>query len=131
MAIDGAVRRGLCMGLFDFLKVTVKDEKKAAPRRASAPASNAIEFDGKSFPLAAVSHKGFVATGFDGSLIPSQTARITVRVDDACGKFTFAATVTIEEVKGGSVSGAWNMLPTEVEATIRKYLQIRKQKTGK
>lgn len=131
MAIDGAVRRGLCMGLFDFLKVTVKDEKKAAPRRTSAPASNVIEFDGKSFPLAAVSHKGFVATGFDGSLIPSQTARITVRVDDACGKFTFPAAVTIEEVKGGSVSGAWNMLPPEVEATIRKYLQIRKQKTGK
>jgi len=124
------------MGLFDFLKVTVKDEKKAAPRRQSsngpsASSSNVIGFDGKSFPLAGVSHKGFVATGFDGSLIPSQTARITVRIDDACGKFTFTATVTIEEVKGGSVSGAWNMLPPEVEATIRKYLQIRKQKTGK
>ncbi|MDQ2101573.1 hypothetical protein [Azospirillum isscasi] len=121
------------MGLFDFLKVTVKDEKKTAPRRAgpSNGSSSVIEFDGKSFPLAAISHKGFVATGFDGSLIPSQTARITVRVDDASGKFTFAATVTIEEVKGGSVSGAWNMLPPEVEATIRKYLQIRKQKAGK
>ncbi|MFL7905200.1 hypothetical protein [Azospirillum argentinense] len=131
--MNGAVRRGLCMGLFDFLKVTVKDEKKAAPRRPNPPGgpSNVIEFDGKSFPLAGVSHKGFVATGFDGSLIPSQTARITVRIDDACGKFTFAATVTIEEVKGGSVSGAWNMLPPEVETTIRKYLQIRKQKTGK
>ena len=110
------------MGLFDFLKVTVKDEKKAAPRRPNPPGgpSNVIEFDGKSFPLAGVSHKGFVATGFDGSLIPSQTARITVRIDDA-----------IEAVKGGSVSGAWNMLPLEVESTIRKYLQIRKQKTGK
>ncbi len=120
------------MGLFDFLKVTVKDPKPA-PRRAAASnaPSSVIEFDGKSFPLGAISHKGFVATGFDGSLIPSQTARITVRIDDACGKFTFSATVTIEEVKGGSVSGAWNMLPTEVEATIRKYLQIRKQKTGK
>ena len=117
------------MGLFDFLKVVVKDEKKPAPRRPGP--SNVIEFDGKSFALAAISHKGFVATGFDGSLIPSQTARISVRIDDSCGKFSFSATVTIEEVKGGSVSGAWNMLPPEVEATIRKYVQIRKQKTEK
>lgn len=118
------------MGLFDFLKVTVRDDKKPAPARRAAP-GNCIEFDGKSFPLAAITSKGFVATGFDGSLIAKQTARITVRVADPFGNFTFPATVGIIEVKDGKVTGEWSMLPAEVDATIRKYGQLRKQKTGR
>ena len=122
---------GAEMGLFDFLKVTVHDKKKPAPaRRADAP-GNCIEFDGKSFPLAAINSKGFVASGFDGSLIKSQNARITVRVADPFGNFTFQTTVGISEVKDGKVSGEWGMLPTDVDATIRKYVQVRKQKTGR
>ncbi len=119
------------MGMFDFLKVSVGDKKKpAAARRADAPGS-CIEFDGKSFPLASINSQGFVATGFDGSLIVKQTARITVRVADPYGNFTFPVTVGITDVRDGRVAGAWSMLPADVEATIRKYAQLRKQKTGK
>lgn len=121
------------MGLFDFLKVTVQDKKKPA-RRGAAPGSgpgSSIEVDGKSFPLASINSRGFVATGFDGSLVARQTARITVRVADPFGNFTFPATVGITDVKDGQVTGEWSMLPADVDATIRKYAQLRKQKAGR
>ena len=50
---------------------------------------------------------------------------------DPFGSFTFQTTVGISEVKDGTVSGEWGMLPTDVDATIRKYVQVRKQKTGR
>ncbi|MBP2311194.1 hypothetical protein [Azospirillum soli] len=120
------------MGVFDFLKITVFEKKKpAAPARRKVTSGSFIEVDSKSFPLAALTTKGFVATKFDDSLIKGQTARITVRVDDDCGKFTFPATIGVNEIKDGKLVGEWNMLAPEIEATIRKYAQNRKQKTGR
>lgn len=128
----GTGQRGFVMGVFDFLKITVVDKKKAAaPARGKVSSGSFIEVDSKSFPLAAITTKGFVATGFDDSLIKGQSARITVRVDDNCGKFTFPATIGVNETKDGKLVGEWNMLAPEIEATIRKYTQIRKQKTGR
>lgn len=120
------------MGLFDFLKITVKDKKSAkpAPRAAQTSAGHSvIEFDGRSFPIAALTTKGFATSAFDGSLIQGQNARVTVKVDDPAGKFTFSATVTVADAKDDRLIGNWTMLPTEVEDVIRKYAQIRaKQK---
>ncbi|SMH58469.1 hypothetical protein [Azospirillum agricola] len=116
------------MGLFDFLKITVPAKKPAkAPSRLSV---SIVEFDGRSFPLAALTTKGFVTKSFDGSLIPGQNARVTVRVDDTAGKFTFSATITVADTAGSKLVGTWTMLPTEVDEVIRKYAQIRGKQAG-
>ncbi len=129
------------MSLFDFLKIVVgakkptkhsKNTKHGKPAaRPSASAVSVVEFDGKSFPIAALTTKGFATTSFDGSLIQGQNARVSVRVDDAAGKFTFAATIAVTDTQNGRLVGAWTVLPTEVEDVIRKYSQLRKQKAGK
>ena len=120
------------MSVFDFLKITIFEWKKPAkPVRRPSPGGSSIEFDHKSFPLAAITTRGFVATRFDDSLIRGQSARITVKVDDEFGKFGFTTTVGINEVKDGKLVGEWNMLPPETEAIIRKYTQIRKSRTGR
>lgn len=117
------------MGLFDFLKVAVPEKKpsKPAPR---TPVST-VEFDGRSYPLASLTTKGFVTKSFDGSLIPGQNARVTVRVDDPAGKFTFTATVTVADTAGSKLVGTWTILPTEVDAVIRQYTQNRSRQSGK
>lgn len=117
------------MGLFDFLKVAVKDNKAAKPA-ARMPVS-VIQCDGKSFPIVSLTPKGFVARGFDGSLIVGQNAKVSVRVDDPAGKFTFNATVSVVEVKGDTIGATWTILPTEVDAVIRQYAQNRKKQDGK
>jgi len=113
------------MGLFDFLKIAVPG-KTPAKAAARMPVS-IVEFDGRSFPIASLTTKGFVTKSFDGSLIQGQNARVNVRVDDTAGKFTFAATITVTDTAGSKLTGAWTMLPTEVEGVIRKYVQLRKQ----
>ncbi|HYG91003.1 MAG TPA: hypothetical protein VD978_32645 [Azospirillum sp.] len=118
------------MGLFDFLKTTVRDKKAPAKAGARKLPSNAIEFDSKSFPLAAITARGFVASQFDGSLIAGQNARITVKVDDQFGRFSFTTNVVISEVKDGKCVGGWMMLTPDLEAVIRKYSQNKKG-TGK
>jgi len=125
----GAVFWGRGMGLFDFLKVTVKDQKLAKP--AARMAVSVVECDGKSFPIVSLTPKGFVARGFDGSLIVGQNARVSVRVDDPAGKFAFAATVAVVEVKGPTFGATWTILPPEVEGAIRQYAQNRKQQDAK
>ena len=89
------------MGLFDFLKVTVADKKTAKP--AGRMPVSVVQCDGKSFPILSLTPKGFVARGFDGSLVVGQNAKVSVRVDDAAGKFTFNATVSVVEIKGDTV----------------------------
>lgn len=119
------------MGVLDFLKITIFDKKpKPGPKRPARTSSNVIEVDSKSFPLAAITAKGLVATQFDGSLIRGQNARITVKIDDEIGKFSFATTIAVNEVKDGTMVGEWMMLDPQLEATIRKYNQIKKQKAG-
>ncbi|BAI71703.1 hypothetical protein AZL_010650 [Azospirillum sp. B510] len=118
--------RGLGMGLFDFLKVTVTDKKAADPPARRMPIS-VIQCDGKSFPIVSLTAKGFVARGFDGSLVVGQNAKVSVRVDDADGKFTFNATVSVVEIKGDTVGAIWSILPTDVDAVIRQYAQRRKK----
>lgn len=123
------------MGVLDFLKITVwdrgnKKKSPAATPKRSQP-SSCIEFDSKSFPLAAITTKGFIAGNFDDSLIRGQKARITVKVADEYGKFSFPATVLVNDVKDGKLIGEWNMLSAEIDATIRQYNQIRKQKSGR
>ncbi|WP_247894290.1 hypothetical protein [Azospirillum sp. B510] len=114
------------MGLFDFLKVTVTDKKAADPPARRMPIS-VIQCDGKSFPIVSLTAKGFVARGFDGSLVVGQNAKVSVRVDDADGKFTFNATVSVVEIKGDTVGAIWSILPTDVDAVIRQYAQRRKK----
>jgi len=117
------------MGLFDFLKTSVKDKNKkpAGKPGARKPAGGAsIAFDGKSFPLAAITAKGFATSSFDGSLISGQNARITVTVDDAYGRFSFTSNVTISEADNAKCVGAWMMITPELEAVIRKYGQNKK-----
>lgn len=124
------------MGLFDFLKTSVKGDKskpggkavgkagaKAGPRKATG---NTVAFDGKSFPLTAITAKGFVASGFDGSLISGQNARITVAVDDPFGRFGFTTNVMISEADNSKCVGAWMMIAPDLEAVIRKYNQNKK-----
>lgn len=117
------------MGMLDFLKVSVKKEpaKKGSPK---AP-DNQVQIDSKSFPLGAITVSGFVATNFDGSLVKGQNAKLTVSVDDQFAKFSFSTTVTVADVAGGKLTAQFGMLPTETEALIRKYAQMRKQKAGK
>jgi len=112
------------MGLFDFLKTSVKDgpKKPAAPRRAG----NSVAFDGKSFPLSVITSKGFATASFDGSLIAGQNARITVTVDDPFGKFSFATNVVISEADNSKCVGSWMMITPDVEGVIRKYNQNKK-----
>ncbi len=120
------------MGLFDFLKIDVKDKKSAATKGGRAPsAGSRIEFDGKSFPLAAITTKGFVAGRFDGSLVKGQNARLSVVVDDAFGRFSITSTVAITDVKDGNVVGEFSLLDPDTEATIRAYAQKRKASGGR
>lgn len=117
------------MGLFDFLKVAVNDKKAAKP--AGRMPVSVIQCDGKSFPIMSLTPKGFVARGFDGSLIVGQNAKVSVRVDDPAGKFAFNATVAVVEIKGDTIGATWTILPTEVDAVIRQYAQNRKKQDGK
>lgn len=118
------------MGLFDFLKTSVDKGGKAKPGAKAAGARKAsgssVAFDGKSFPLAAITAKGFATSGFDGSLIAGQNARITVTVDDQFGRFGFTTNVMISEADTSKCVGAWMMLAPDLEAVIRKYGQNKK-----
>ncbi|WP_244434237.1 hypothetical protein [Azospirillum sp. B506] len=105
-------------------------DKKAAKPAGRMPIS-VIQCDGKSFPIVSLTPKGFVARGFDGSLIVGQNAKVSVRVDDAAGKFTFNATVSVVEIKGDTFGATWSILPTEVDAVIRQYGQQRKKQDAK
>ncbi|MGQ9369838.1 hypothetical protein [Azospirillum sp. ST 5-10] len=120
------------MGMFDFLKIIVADGKAKKPQAAkgAARSANCIEVDSKSYPLAALTPNGLVATGFDGSLIRGQNARIVVKIDDAYARFSFPATVSVADVKADKLVCEFQILPPELEQTLRKYSQIRKQKTG-
>ena len=114
------------MGLFDFLKTSVKNDPKKKPA-ARKPAGGAyVSFDGKSFPLAAITPKGFATASFDGSLISGQNARITVTVDDRFGRFSFTANVIVNEADNSKCVGAWMMLAPDLEAVIRQYAQNKK-----
>ena len=114
------------MGLFDFLKVTVVETKKPIVIRSQS----CIEFDSKSFPIAVITTKGFVATRFDGSLIRGQNARVTVKVQDEFGRFSFGTTIGVNDGEGGKLVGQWTMLAPEIEAAIRNYGMARKRKSG-
>ncbi|WP_029011164.1 hypothetical protein [Azospirillum halopraeferens] len=118
------------MGLFDFLKIIVSDpsKKRTAAARAKPRSASCVEVDHKSFPLAALTARGFVATGFDGSLIKGQNARLVVKVDDEVGRFSFPATVTIAEVQGDKLVGEFQLLTPELEQTLRTYAQRQKRK---
>lgn len=116
------------MGLLDFLKISVSKGKTVAkPKRAN----NAIEVDGKRFPLAAITEKGFVADQFDGSLVKGQNARLTVQVDDEFAKLSFATTVLVTETKDRRLVAAWNLLTPELTDTLRKYGQRKKRAAAK
>ncbi|HRQ83312.1 MAG TPA: hypothetical protein PKZ97_19530 [Azospirillaceae bacterium] len=118
------------MGMLDFLKINVK---KAPPKKKGPPKApnNWVQIDSKSFPLGAITPAGFVATGFDGSLIKGQNAKLIVSVDDQFANFNFAVTVIVIDVAGDKLTGQFGMLPPETETLIRKYAQLRKQKAGK
>ena len=118
------------MGMLDFLKISVK---KAPPKKKGPPKApnNWVQIDSKSFPLGVVTPSGFVATGFDGSLIKGQNAKLIVAIDDQFAKFNFAVTVIVIDVTGDKLTAQFGMLPQETESLLRKYAQLRKQKAGK
>lgn len=115
--------------MLDFLKIIVGDRKQPArPARKAKTPNNIVAFDGKSFPLLTVTSKGFVAGGFDGSLIKGQTARIAVKIDDSFAKLDFQCSIGVVEAKeGGRLVGEWNLITPELENTLRKYAQLKKQ----
>lgn len=116
--------------MFEFLKIVVPGKRaKPAPKAPQRAQICAVDIDGKRFPIAAITDKGFVATGFDGSLIAGQNARITVVIDDAYAKLQFATTVLVTEAKGERLVTAWNLITPELTETLRKYSQRRKQAT--
>jgi hypothetical protein len=119
--------------LFDWLKDTVTGNRKrkpSAPAKSVHRAVSCIQFDGRSFPLAIITEKGLVATGFDHSLVKGQNARVTVNVDDACGRFSIATTISINEVADDKVAASWTMLTPENVTLIRQY-NARKKAAGK
>lgn len=114
------------MGLFDFLKISVKKKpvKKSAPR----PDNNRVQIDSKSFAIAAITPSGFVAAGFDGSLVKGQNARVSVSIDDNFAKFNFDVTVVVVDAAGDKLTAQFGMLQPEIEGLLRKYAQMRKAK---
>lgn len=117
--------------MFDFLKVLTTTKKPAAAAKKPPRGNSRVEFDGKSFPIGAITPAGMVATGFDGSLIKGQNARINVIVDDHVAKFSFATTVIITDTSGGNMTAQWSMLAPDTEALLRKYAALKKQKAGR
>lgn len=118
------------MGMLDFLKIMVMDRKKPAARPARKPKTpnNFVSFDGKSFPLLTVSSKGFMAGDFDGSLIKGQKARVAVKIDDGLAKLDFQCSIGVVEARqGGRLVGEWTLITPELENTLRKYAQLKKQ----
>lgn len=117
------------MGILDFLKINEKKKpvKKAAPR----PDNNRVQIDSKSFAVAAITPSGFVASGFDGSLIRGQNARVGISIDDNFAKFAFDATVVVADVAGDKMTAQFGMLNPDTEGLLRKYTQMRKAKAGK
>ncbi len=121
------------MGLFDFLKISVKD--KNAPAKASTKpltkpnkgkSVGTAQFDSKSYPLLSISIKGFVITEFDDSLIAGQNARTTITVDDQFGRFSFTTNIGVDAVEGDKCACTWVMLGPDEGAAIRKYVQNKK-----
>jgi hypothetical protein len=114
--------------MFDWLKELVAPEKKVVTKKkAESQSASFIKVDSRSYPIADINMKGVVAENFDSSLVAGQAAKIAVFIQDAAGKFSFPATVTVEEVRAGNlVRLSWNMLPVEVENTLRIYFQRRK-----
>lgn len=117
------------MGMFDFLKVSVK--KEPAKKGGGKTGSNRVQIDSKSFSIGAITPSGFIATSFDGSLVKGQNARLSVFIDDQFAKFNFDATVTVADTSGGVLTVQFGMLSPEIEGMLRKYAQLRKQKPGK
>lgn len=119
------------MAILDFLKVVVGAKKPV--KRKPAPykgGSNYIQIDSKSFPIALITGSGLVATGFDGSLIKGQNARVTIAVNDSIAKFNFATTVLVTETTGDKLIVQWQMLPPDLEALLKKYAQARRGRSG-
>lgn len=120
------------MGMLDFLKIAVgaKPPPKKKPPPGYKGGNNVIQVDSKSFPIATITSSGLVATGFDGSLIKGQNARVTISVDDSVGKFSFATTVVVAETSGDKLVVQFGMIPPETEALLKKYAQARKARGG-
>ncbi len=112
------------MGAFDFLKVLVWD-KKAPPKPKAQSA--AIQIDSRSYPLATLNAKGFVAGNHDDSIAQGQMANITVAVDDRHGKFNFSTRVTITSVNANrQFAGSFGILTPEIEKMLQTYAKNRK-----
>lgn len=118
------------MGMFDFLKVTVQN-KTASPQKKAAGAGSCVMFDNKSFPLAALNHRGFVISGFDGSLVKGQKAHVTLSVDDSIGKFSLTTAVLVTEVTGDKMAAEFNLITPEMESLLKQYNQRKKQAPGR
>lgn len=112
--------------MFDWLKVIVPSKKE--PAKPASRESSVIRIDSRSYPLASLSKKGFVANGFDETVIEGQTAKIVVDVNDRWGKFAFKASVTIDQIvrERKQFAGNFQILPPEVEAALGRYAQLKK-----
>jgi|GEM_PF-2116368 len=120
--------------MFDWLKVFVgggKTKPKKAMGRKPVEAQNRLVVDSRNYPITDISPKGVVAGDFDGSLVQGQNAKVTVVLNDACGKVSFATTVVVDEAKeGGYLRCSWGVLPLEVDSALKTWLQRRRALKG-
>lgn len=122
------------MGVFDFLKVTIYDKKPESRKKASGPAKNPgkpgafLNVDSKSFPIAALSQKGVVVTGFDDSLIVGQKAHVTVSVNEPDFQLSISTAVLVSNISGDRMAAEFSVLPVETEKRLRQYAERKGRK---
>lgn len=117
--------------MFEWLKDIVSSGSHPAPKKQAAkpakktaepPSSNTIQVDSRSYPLLDLNHKAVIAGNFDGSLTLNQAAKITVNVNDQCGRFSFTSNVIIDVIKdNGQFRGVWELLEPRVEKVLKQY----------
>jgi len=111
--------------MFDWLKIIIPASKKPAATKPQV--QNVVRIDSRQYPLVDLSRNGFTADGADASLAHGQRAQVTVVVKDRWGNFSFSCLVEIGFAKdGGRFSGAWTLLPPEVEAVVAQYAKLRR-----
>lgn len=114
------------MGAFDFLKVIVNDKpKKSLPEKAKL--TNFVSFDGKSFPITQLTHRGFAVSRFDGSLIKGQKAHITLTVNDQIARFSLTNAVLVVDVTDDRMVAEFNLLTPDMENLLKRYAERRKK----
>ncbi len=118
--------------MLDWLKDIVSDKKAPKkPKPGATPPPSHIKVDSRIYPLVNLTAKGFVAGEADANLIKDMNLAITVAVDDKFGKFTFNTRCTVAGIDAKHhFTGAFSLLPPEVEQVLSKYAKNRSSAHG-